>query len=133
MSHRDFIAMQAMMKYEPVAHYDSGEDGIFPECRSCRFHRPYAQNHTCVFRTCPYAAKTISTRKPTRWILVYVNPIRNNGGDYPERQHHRPIQSEGRHGENNNLRQPGHRACAGGETCAGGGQRPTGKLKKLLF
>ena len=30
MSHRDFIAMQAMMKYEPVAHYDSGEDGIFP-------------------------------------------------------------------------------------------------------
>ena len=56
MSHRDFIAMQAMMKYEPVAHYDSGEDGIFPECRSCRFHRPYAQDRTCVFRTCPYAA-----------------------------------------------------------------------------
>ena len=70
MSHRDFIAMQAMMKYEPVAHYDSGEDGIFPECRSCRFHRPYAQDHTCVFRTCPYTAKAISTRKPTRWILV---------------------------------------------------------------
>ena len=114
MSHRDFIAMQAMMKYEPVAHYDSGEDGIFPECRSCRFHRPYAQDHTCVFRTCPYTAQTISTRKPTRWILVYVNPIRNNGGDYPEHQHHRPIQSEGRHRENNNLRQPGHRACAGG-------------------
>ena len=48
MSHRDFIAMQAMMKYEPVANYDSGEDGIFPECRSCRFHRPYAQDRTCV-------------------------------------------------------------------------------------
>ena len=22
-------------------HYDSGVDGILPECRSCRFHRPF--------------------------------------------------------------------------------------------
>jgi len=96
MPRRDFIAMKAMMKYEPAAHYDSGEDGIFSECRSCRFHRPYAADQTCVFRTCPYSAQPTSTCKPTRWILAYVNPIPYNGGDYPERQHHRTIQSERR-------------------------------------
>jgi len=53
MPRRDFIAIEAMMRYEPAAHYDSGEDGIFSECRSCRFHRPYAADQTCVFRTCP--------------------------------------------------------------------------------
>ena len=96
MPRRDFIAMKAMMKYEPAAHYDSGEDGIFSECRSCRFHRPYAAEHTCVFRTCPYSAQTISTRKSTRWILAYVNPSPHYGGDYPERQHHRHRKPEGR-------------------------------------
>lgn len=75
MPRRDFIAMKAMMKYEPAAQFDSGEDGIFSECRSCRFHRPYAKDHTCVFRTCPYSTQQASTRRPTRWILAYVNPI----------------------------------------------------------
>ena len=50
MPRRDVIAIEAMMRYEPAAHYDSGEDGIFAECRSCRFHRPYAADQTCVYR-----------------------------------------------------------------------------------
>ena len=111
MPRRDFIAIEAMMRYEPAAHYDSGEDGIFSECRSCRFHRPYAADQTCVFRTCLYSAQPTSTCKPTRWILAYVNPIPYNGGDYPERQHHRTIQSERRRWQDHNDGQSGRRPC----------------------
>ena len=72
---RDYIAMKVLMKYEPAEHFDSGEDGFLSECRSCRFHRPYARGQTCVFRTCPYCVQPLSTRKPLRWILAYANPI----------------------------------------------------------
>ena len=35
-------AFEALMKEVPGHnHYDSGCDGICPECRSCCFHRPY--------------------------------------------------------------------------------------------
>lgn len=34
-------AFEALMQETPGSdHYDSGADGILPECRSCRFHRP---------------------------------------------------------------------------------------------
>lgn len=72
---RSVIAVKVLMKHDPADHYDSGEDGILPECRSCQFHRPYALHQVCVFRTCPYSAVIVSTRRPTRWILAYVNPI----------------------------------------------------------
>lgn len=75
MSGRGIIAFDAFMKESANHQYDSGEDGIFPECRSCRFHRPYAIDQTCVFRSCPYSSQPTSTRRPTRWILAYVNPI----------------------------------------------------------
>lgn len=75
MSRKALIAIEAFMKEPANPHYDSGEDGIFSECRSCRFHRPYAKDHTCVFRSCPYSTQPTSTRRPTRWILAYVNPI----------------------------------------------------------
>ena len=96
MSPRHLIAIEVLMRHDPIDHYDSGEDGIFPECRSCHFHRPYAKDQTCVFRTCPYSAQPTPMCKPTRWILAYVNPSLYYGGDYPERQHHRHRQPEGR-------------------------------------
>ncbi len=35
------VAFEALMKDTPgFDHYDSGYDGILPECRNCRFHRP---------------------------------------------------------------------------------------------
>jgi len=43
--------------------YDSGYDGILPECRECRFHRPLWKYETCLFKYCPYSLKQISTRK----------------------------------------------------------------------
>jgi hypothetical protein len=42
-------------------HYDSGCDGICPECRSCCFHRPYWKYQTCVFEECPYSPVKLST------------------------------------------------------------------------
>lgn len=74
MSRNQLIAIQLLMQHDPAEHYDSGEDGILPECRACRFHRPYAQDRTCVYRICPYASVHVSTQRPKRWMLAYVNP-----------------------------------------------------------
>ena len=35
------LAFEAAMNESPYSQYDSGEDGMFEECRSCRFHRPH--------------------------------------------------------------------------------------------
>ena len=38
----DLQALELLMQTTPgFEHYDSGVDGILPECRSCRFHRPF--------------------------------------------------------------------------------------------
>lgn len=44
-------------------HYDSGHDGICPECRSCQFHRPLWKYQSCVFPECPYSPVVLSTRR----------------------------------------------------------------------
>ena len=55
-------AFEALMKEVPGHnHYDSGCDGICPECRSCCFHRPYWKYQTCVFEECPYSPVKLST------------------------------------------------------------------------
>ena len=37
----DLQALELLMQTTPgFEHFDSGADGILPECRSCRFHRP---------------------------------------------------------------------------------------------
>ena len=37
----DLQALELLMQTIPgFEHFDSGADGILPECRSCRFHRP---------------------------------------------------------------------------------------------
>ena len=56
------VAFEALMKDTPgFDHYDSGYDGILPECRTCRFHRPLWKYQSCVFEECP-CAKTASAR-----------------------------------------------------------------------
>ena len=37
----DHQAFESLMRDKPGDNYDSGADGPFPECRSCRCHRPY--------------------------------------------------------------------------------------------
>lgn len=75
MKQRQLIAIELLMRHDPTDHYDSGEEGVLPECRTCYFHRPYAKEQTCVFRSCPYSVQPVSTRRPTRWVLAYVSPL----------------------------------------------------------
>ena len=56
-------AFEAMMKETPYSRYDSGCEGITPECRTCRFHRPYWKYQSCVFEECPYSTNKLSTRR----------------------------------------------------------------------
>ena len=56
-----FKAFESLMKETPNSHYDSGYDGIYSECRSCRFHRPFWTNRSCVFKECPYSTPQRST------------------------------------------------------------------------
>ena len=56
-------AFEAMMKETPYSRYDSGSEGITPECRTCRFHRPYWKYQSCVFEECPYSTNKLSTRR----------------------------------------------------------------------
>lgn len=69
-----FAPIEALMHDHENPAYDSGEDGILPECRSCSFHRPYAVSQTCVYRYCPYAVDEVSTLRKTPMKLAYVNP-----------------------------------------------------------
>ena len=57
------VAFEAMMKETPYAKYDSGYDGIIPECRTCRFHRPHWKYQSCMFENCPYSPRELSTRR----------------------------------------------------------------------
>ena len=46
----DLQALELLMQTTPgFDHFDSGADGILPECRSCRFHRPFWKYQSCVF------------------------------------------------------------------------------------
>lgn len=58
------VAFDALMQEVPgFNHYDSGYDGIMPECRSCRFHRPLWKYQSCVFEECPYSLEEVSTKR----------------------------------------------------------------------
>lgn len=58
------LAFEAAMNESPYSQYDSDEDGMFEECRSCRFHRPHTIDRTCVFHYCPYTPNKESTHRP---------------------------------------------------------------------
>ena len=56
----DLQALELLMQTTPgFEHYDSGVDGILPECRSCRFHRPHWKYQSCVFAECPYGKEDL--------------------------------------------------------------------------
>lgn len=57
------VAFEALMQETPYDHFDSGCDGICPECRSCKFHRPQWKYQSCVFAECPYSLTKLSTRR----------------------------------------------------------------------
>ncbi len=61
-----FKAFDTLMKETPNSHYDSGYDGIYSECRSCRFHRPFWKNRPCVFKECPYSTPRLSALHTAR-------------------------------------------------------------------
>lgn len=55
-------SFEALMRDVPgFDHYDSGCEGITPECRTCRFHRPHWKYQSCVFEECPYSLAPLST------------------------------------------------------------------------
>lgn len=56
-------AFEVLMQETPYSHFDSGCDGICPECRSCCFHRPHWKYQSCVFDECSYYPVKLSTRR----------------------------------------------------------------------
>ena len=57
-------AFEQLMQGKPgFDHYDSGHEGILPECRKCRFHRPFWKYQSCVYELCPYSHEKLSTRR----------------------------------------------------------------------
>ena len=55
-------SIEALMQDVPgFDHYDSGHEGILPECRKCRFHRPFWKYQSCVYKACPYSSEHLST------------------------------------------------------------------------
>ena len=73
------MAFDFLMKEAPNQdHYDSGQDGISSECRTCRFHRPFWKYQSCVFTECPYCVHPLSTIKTERSSIAVGKEI-NHG------------------------------------------------------
>ena len=73
------VAFDFLMKEVPNQdHYDSGQDGICSECRTCRFHRPFWKYQSCVFTECPYCVHPMSTIKTERSSIAVGKEI-NHG------------------------------------------------------
>ncbi len=66
---KESIAFDSIMREKPNdAHYDSGYEGILPECRHCRYHRPFWKYQSCIFKECPYSTEHISTLNPPQQV-----------------------------------------------------------------
>ena len=50
------LAFERLMRERPGDRYDSGANGLLPECRSCRFHRPRNKDQPCRYKDCPYCS-----------------------------------------------------------------------------
>ena len=50
----DHRAFESLMRNKPGNQYDSGADGPYPECRSCRCHRPFWTYRFCLYPECPF-------------------------------------------------------------------------------
>ena len=69
----DHRAFESLMRDKPGDNYDSGADGPFPECRSCRCHRPYRKDRYCKYAECPYT--------PGRVTAIRKGNPPGNGGE----------------------------------------------------
>ncbi len=69
--HRAFESL--MMDRPGGDHYDSDEDGPYPECRSCRWHRPKRRDRFCKYAECPFT--------PGRLTAICRGRQRRNGGE----------------------------------------------------
>lgn len=76
----DLQALELLMQTTPgFEHYDSGVDGILPECRSCCFHRPFWKYQSCVFAECPYCCNSVSTLKiKVAHLMPERKPVMDN-------------------------------------------------------
>lgn len=73
------MAFDFLMKEAPNQdHYDSGQDGICSECRTCRFHRPFWKYQSCVFTECPYCVHPLFTIKTEKSSIAAGKEI-NHG------------------------------------------------------
>ena len=73
------MAFDFLMKEAPNQdHYDSGQDCIYSECRTCRFHRPFWKYQSCVFTECPYCVYPLSTIKTEKSSIAAGKEI-NHG------------------------------------------------------
>ena len=54
-------AFEVLMQETPYSLFYIFCDGICPECRSCKYHRPYWKYQSCVFEECPYSPVKLST------------------------------------------------------------------------
>ena len=62
-THGDHRAFESLMRGTPGGdHYDSGKDGPYPECRSCRWHRPYRKDRFCEYAERPYTPGRMTAR-----------------------------------------------------------------------
>ena len=76
----DLQALELLMQTTPgFEHFDSGADGILPECRSCRFHRPFWKYQSCVFAECPYCCNPVSSAAFTNEIVDRFRLEHENG------------------------------------------------------
>ena len=72
----DLQALELLMQTTPgFEHFDSGADGILPECRSCRFHRPFWKYQSCVFAECPYCCNPVL---PSKIKVAHLLPERKS-------------------------------------------------------
>ena len=69
----DHQAFESLMRDKPGYHYDSSADGPFPECQSCRCHRPYRKDWYCKYAKCPYTTVRVTAIKKSNSL--------GNGGE----------------------------------------------------
>jgi len=57
-------AFERLMQQKPGHdHYDSGEDGKYEECRTCRSFRSEQIDRFCEFEECPFAPGRMTSLK----------------------------------------------------------------------
>ena len=60
-------AFKSLMKRRSGSnHYDSGVDGQYPECQTCRYHQPYRSDRSCHFTECPCSSDRVTANSRSK-------------------------------------------------------------------